>query len=111
MLSTSEGGIQTVFIKGESGVHGYKSWRYPKGLREQHNEVVDNFFVFGKEYVTVIGNTVNIGVYNVEKERLFCLFNKRVEMDGQLNDGTEKIDKNSKSNDNNESKLINSEGN
>lgn len=111
MFSLSEEGIQTVFIKGESGVHGYKSWRYPKGLRESHNEVVDNFFVFGKQYVTVVGQRVNIGSYKIEKERLFCSFNKRVEMDGKVNDDTVKVDNDNKNNDSDKNKEINREGN
>lgn len=52
-------------------------------LRDENRLIVDNFFVFGKEYISVIGNKVVIGEYKVEKQKLYCSY---VRDESNLND-------------------------
>lgn len=65
--------------------------------------------MFGKKYVTVVGKRVNIGSYKIEKERLFCSFNKRVEMDGKVDDGEKGKANNKNDSNDNKSGLTNKE--
>jgi hypothetical protein len=53
---------------------GLRSWKYPKVL-EIENPYVDNLFVFGTEYVSVIDNQATIGSFDLIKEKVVCSSN------------------------------------
>ena len=63
-----------VFVLGQTKIMGLRSWRDPKIL-EIENPYVDNLFLFGNEYVSVIDNQVTIGSFDLVREKIVCLSN------------------------------------